>query len=603
MKIQSIKISNFRSIVKLDIKIDKSNNFICFCGANNVGKTNILNALNLFFGKSEYKQEKDCPNHKYYGTQGGFYQPRIEIEFSDSQDSFKIIRDWNANQDSYSGKKNGTSLTPREVEDFINRVNFFYLPSINVSFPDAIKYIMNSDIIDLETGKTRMSGKKGEMKLAIEKVLNDLKSILDTLGENISPLLEKYKDGWGVAFDLPTEINTFRDLMIGEIDFYIKDKSNSKAIDAKGSGLQRLCHILMYFRIIEKLNDKKQKVILCIDEPDVYLHSGLQKKLLGDILNQAKTNQIFITSHSSIFIDTVKLSNVFLLDQKIEEKTYQRAKRKSGDKKFNAIETHLVDFNEVNGISILKNYLGIEDTDNLIFDKCNLLVEGEEDKIYISKLLQHYDMVIPNIIACNGADNIPKYLDFYESIAEKDRQCIFLVILDNDQKGRELKRKIKIENYNNIVVGVKMVVSYSGYSPALDKNGNSNANIEIEDFINPKIICYLVNKILKQKKLVGFNKVSMDQILNNLDMPAFKNGGILSLLENKKNELNPESGQNIQVSGQGVKSAIAGMFNQLDNNIIQYIGDTKDVNNKYVVSYLREIGKLLQSTINQNVKK
>ena len=56
MKIRKIKISNFRSIVKLNIKIDKKNNFICFCGPNNVGKTNILNALNLFFDKKKEPQ-------------------------------------------------------------------------------------------------------------------------------------------------------------------------------------------------------------------------------------------------------------------------------------------------------------------------------------------------------------------------------------------------------------------------------------------------------------------------------------------------------------------------------------------------------------------
>ncbi|MDD3775364.1 MAG: AAA family ATPase [Sulfurovaceae bacterium] len=178
---------------------------------------------------------------------------------------------------------------------------------------------MNSDIIDLETSKSRLSGKKREMKEAIEKILNDLQSLLDGLGGSLSPLLERYKEGWGLAFDLPKEVNTFRDLMIAEVDFYIKDKSNSKAIDAKGSGLQRLCHILMHFRIIEKLNAKKESVILAIDEPDVYLHSGLQKKLLEDINKYIDKNQIFVTTHSPIFIDTVKLSNVFYWIKKLKK--------------------------------------------------------------------------------------------------------------------------------------------------------------------------------------------------------------------------------------------------------------------------------------------
>jgi predicted ATP-dependent endonuclease of OLD family len=607
MKINKIKISNFRSIVKLELKIDENNNFISFCGANNVGKTNILNALGLFFNKLEYIPEKDCPNHKYYGTRGGSYQPKIEIEFkSENADLYKITKNWSkivsekdVGEMPYEllGFKNKEKLTDRAIEDILKKINFFFLPSINLSFPEAIKYIMNSDIIDLETGRSRMSGRKGEMKLAIERVLSDLKSILDSLSDNISPLLEKYKTGWGVAFDLPAEINTFRDLMIGEVDFYIKDKSNSKAIDAKGSGLQRLCHILMYFRIIEKLNEKKQSAILCIDEPDVYLHSGLQKELLKDIKEKCKNNQIFITTHSPIFIDTLTLSNVFLLDQKIESKEYQRAKRKNSSLRFNAIETHLIDFNESSGISTLKNYLGINEKDNLLFDKYNLIVEGEEDKIYFSKLMKHFGLSIPCIIPCHGADNVTKYLDFYNSIADKQHGIRFVVVLDNDTKGRDVAKKIKSGNYQNIAVEKKFIISYSGFDPQVDRNGNCGANIEVEDFLDPKIVCYLANKILKQKGLTDLKKKDIDFICSNIIKPAYQNNGLLSILENKKNELNPNNGQDLKIDSNGdnktgFKSGIANIFNQLDQGIISLIGDREDPKNASIFKFLSEVSEM-----------
>jgi len=603
MFIKKIKIVNYRSIVNIDIKIDENNNFICFCGANNVGKTNVLNALSLFFGKYDYIPEKDCPNHKYYGTRGGSYQSKIEIDFIDENNNYKIIKDWNktlSDKDDeklykINGTKNKEKLEEKEVERLLQKINFFFLPSINISFPEAIKYLMNNDIIDLETNGMKMSGKKGDMKTKIEQVLYDLKSILEILGNNISPSLEKYKEGWGVAFDLPTEVSTFRDLMIGEIDFYIKDKSNSKAIDAKGSGLQRLCHILMYFRIIEKLNVKNEKTIICVDEPDVYLHSGLQRKLLEDIKNKIEDNQIFITTHSPIFIDTVKLSNVFLLDQTVEEKKYQRAKRKNSELKFNAIQTHLVDFNESSGISILKNYLGITDKDNLLFDKYNILVEGEEDKIYLSKLLQHFNLNIPNIISCNGADNIPKYLDFYNSITESNSNVNFLVLLDNDQKGREVKSKIKIDGYKNLKIEVKFIIAFSGFSPTLNKNGNSSANIEIEDFLDPEIICYLCNKIFKKKRLNEFKTQHIKIISSNIVKSAFQNNGILELLENKKNELNPDNGQTIKINTSdkgGFKSGIANIFNELDKNIINLVGSATDEKNKHIFNFLKKISIL-----------
>lgn len=597
MKLQKITISNYRSINKIVIEIDEKEGLISFAGANNVGKTNIINALALFFEKIKYIPEKDCPYHKFYGTRGGHYRPKIQLLFSDGKNTYDIIKDWNLKKSesekniiyTLSGKKNKNKITEKDTLKLLKSINFFFLPSINISFPEAIKYIMNSDVIDIETGNTRLSGKKGEMKKSIESTLKDLQEILDSLGKNISPLLEKYKDGWGVAFDIPKEVNTFRDLMIGEIDFYIKDKSNSKAIDAKGAGLQRLSHILMYFRIIDKLNDKKKNTIIAIDEPDVYLHPGLQKKLLNDIYSRSNQNQFFVTTHSSIFIDTTKLSNVFLLDQNIESKEYQRANSGKSARKFQAISTSLVDLREENGISKLKEHLGLDDTDNLLFDKYNILVEGDEDKIYLQKIGKVFGIELPNIISVGGADNMKKYLDFYDSMSEKEDGVTFLALLDNDSKGRDVYKKIKPESYSNITLKKRIIISFSGLSFDEKKSVDNNTNIEIEDFLNPRIICYLVNKILTEKNLVTLSKKDINLISSNIMKPAFQNSGILQLVESEKNRLNPEHGQLLKINGQGVKGGMSHMFKKLDAEVIKLIGSRDDACNKNIVDFLEEI--------------
>lgn len=605
--IKKIKIQNYRSILRIEITINEKGNFVTLCGPNNVGKTNILNALSLYFDESIYIAKKDCPNHKYYGTQGGNYQPKITIDFLDDTRVYSITKDWNITKKEreeldadykISGKKDQSPMNEQEIRQYLNKLNFFYLESINLSFPETIKYIMNKDIIDLETGKSRLSGKKKEMKENIEKVLEDLDLVLNTLGQTISPLLENYKAGWGLAFDLPKEVNTFRDLMIGEIEFYIKDKSNSKEIDAKGSGLQRLCHILMHFRIIEKLNEKKENVILLIDEPDVYLHSGLQKKLLKDIKKYSTKNQIFITTHSPLFIDTNKLLNVFLIDQLIQEdKEFERGKRKKiSSKKFNVVSTELVDIDNTNGIKKLKEYLGIEDNDHLLFDKYNILVEGDEDKKYISKLMSVFGIEVPNIICCNGADNIFKYLEFYNSLAEKELNIKFQVLLDNDKKGRDIYSKIKNKKFENIEVDIKFVINYFGYEYKNEEN-DKNVNIEIEDFINPEILCNLSNTILEKKKFKKFSKTDISSISKNITKPAFQSSGILALLENKKNELNPDKGQEISFSSSGIKGGLANLFVKVDKDIIELIGEKESQNNRFIVEFLESISGKIKKTL------
>ena len=49
IKITSVAIERFRSILNVKYKVETELNLIAFCGENNVGKTNSLRALNLFF--------------------------------------------------------------------------------------------------------------------------------------------------------------------------------------------------------------------------------------------------------------------------------------------------------------------------------------------------------------------------------------------------------------------------------------------------------------------------------------------------------------------------------------------------------------------------
>lgn len=50
MKIKAVRIRNFRSIKDVTVELD---DYTCFVGANGSGKSNVLHALNVFFGESE----------------------------------------------------------------------------------------------------------------------------------------------------------------------------------------------------------------------------------------------------------------------------------------------------------------------------------------------------------------------------------------------------------------------------------------------------------------------------------------------------------------------------------------------------------------------
>lgn len=92
MKIRSIQIKRFRSILNLKLNLDSLEHITTICGANNAGKTNVLRAINLFFNPEDYEASEDSPNHKFYGSRGGKVYPEISIDFEDNHTIYRITR-------------------------------------------------------------------------------------------------------------------------------------------------------------------------------------------------------------------------------------------------------------------------------------------------------------------------------------------------------------------------------------------------------------------------------------------------------------------------------------------------------------------------------
>lgn len=287
IKITEIQIKRFRSINDLNLSIKDDYNIITICGQNNVGKTNVLRALRLFFNKAVFNFKEDVPEFKQM-TLGASIYPYISIKLFDVKKNETIIltKDFNiknipdesVNPYNIEGTKNDIKLETKDCEKILNSINVFYLPSINISFPETINYLIDDKFLDIEFGNSRMKGKKGEVKEALEKARNTLQEILDDLTDSIDPTFKDFHNSWGIKFIVPKNINRFREILNEEIEFVLTDNTHSE-IKSKGAGLQRLGHILLNLRIIEKLTFSKKNCILIIDEPDIYLHSSLQKKL------------------------------------------------------------------------------------------------------------------------------------------------------------------------------------------------------------------------------------------------------------------------------------------------------------------------------------
>lgn len=561
-----------------------------------MGKTNVLRAVNLFFNQDDYEPQVDMPVFKS-ATGGSAIHPKITIRFFDDKNLLiyeieKNWKDWNAEKISIKGKKkknyerNWTNLDEEDCLEFLGKIKFYFLEAANMIIPDMINEI-SDNMLTSEFDKSRFSQSKKELKTAYDKYVDGLQSVLDEFANSISETFKLFKDNWNVRFIVPKRSNSFRELISEDVELTINDQG-SLGIEDKGSGLQRLASILLQIETAIR-GEKGGGIIFCVDEPDIFLHEGMQKKLKEFFDLKAVDMQIIYTSHSKIFINTYNMKNVVLLDAIIHTKSSVRKKRD-----INVIETKKIDITNEDGYAIICENLGIEKSEYNILESKNVLVEGNCDKKYLEGLMRYFGLKVPNIISVNGANNIVKYLEFYESYYKNINNYMpkIEVIYDNDSAGRDAYEKNRKKNYNHIAVNHHIL--QNAWGDANVNLQNNSTNNEIEDFVYPEVMCYLVNEILKKKRM---NMIKSEELINQLSSPAFKRGGFMSLCEFYKNSANLQNGAEISFVSSGhatnqLKESLAGVFQIEGNKKLLNIIENADKKYPYVKDELLKISNL-----------
>lgn len=568
IKIISVNIKRFRSIIDMSLSVSTDNNMISICGQNNVGKTNTLRAINLFFHPEKYDKKSDMPEiKKATGGQSiysiitlSFYDNTKDIYYELSRDIKNYLNEKNSlNGKSYNkiGRRrvNKKDMDKDEINTVLRSIEFVYIESINVLIPELINKL-TEDMISVQYDKARFTKSKKELKESYEKYVEGLNELLSNFASDISSTFKRFDQEWSVRFLVPKNSDTVRDLLSGDIKLTLDDNGSTGIVE-KGAGLQRLSTILLTYEMLLRMN-KRKSLIVCLDEPDIYLHEGLQKKLKKFFEEKSEKIQLFYTTHSRVFINIYNMKNVFYLESKQYE---QFSARKN--KKINVTETYCNDINNEEGYYKICRHLGIEKIEHDILEKNNILVEGKCDKKYIEELAKFFGFNVPNIVAINGVDNAIKYLEFYDSYYKNSSNGMhprIKVVFDNDYAGRNTYKKIEKKAFKNIKVQCVILGNYLNNSN-IDLEHNTTNN-EIEDFIYPELLCYLINELLKKKGMDGLDAKKIESIIKT---KAFASKGILELCEHEKNSNNPDLGADISFtsSSEGTnqfKEGLAGIF-------------------------------------------
>ena len=207
-------------------------------------------------------------------------------------------------------------------------------------------------------------------------------------------------------------------------------------IHYRGSGEQELLCLLIYLT--------EEDTILGIEEPELHTHPQLARQIFYLFKELSKEKQIFIVTHSIIFVDLANINNVWLVKKQGKETVITR----------------------MSGPEDLPNILcelGVRPSD-IFFSEAVIFVEGSTEKIVLPILAEKMDInlrspkvsIIPTYGKNRGKYHVNVWIE-----ASKAANIPFFMIFDKDAENDEEIRKF-IEEKKELKLGENLFILKKG---------------------------------------------------------------------------------------------------------------------------------------------
>jgi len=470
MKIKTITIHNFRSIKHQTFDLL---DYSLLVGANDSGKSNIIDVLRIFYDDAKFNEEKDWPKFPVDDDESW-----IEIKFSLTNDEFNNLKEEYQQENSIgkffvvrrylkhatkvqTGSSNIYGYEGGKLSD-----NFFYgWKNVARGKLGDILYIPAVSQIAEYTKLSGPSYLRNILDFISKKIISGSESF-STLNKVFDDFTKKFKqektkDGFsldGFISDINKDISDRKikmdfdirhldvaDITKNLIEPYIKDEvlgDNKLAIESYGEGFQRrlvytLIKLSTKYQEKKVIKDKKEFfsnfLIILFEEPEAFLHSSQQEILNQSLkkLSGEESQQVLISTHSSHFVsrNIDNLPSILkLYKDKGETKVYQLT-----EPKLKYILTVNKELKEILGEKIEDKDLDLEAIRYSLWldpDRCCaffadfvLVCEGASEKFLIDYLIKNGEISLSNkeiyILNAMGKENIHRYMNLFKELGIK----------------------------------------------------------------------------------------------------------------------------------------------------------------------------------------
>ena len=544
-----VEINNYRNLTGKIITFNDTLNFLI--GENNIGKTNILELINICFAIGKFAETdfmditlpiKIKFKVKYSNEEIGYFEDNFDV---DDSNSITLV----AMQDSVDERINYYHDTPNQTKismATIRTMNILYyyaqrMPSKEVDFRKTsgsgkvLNYLIQHSLEQSEIQEKDIL-KKTKLKNIVKNVNRQIKKINTITGDSVSAYVD-------------TEVDKLVCRLLG-----LGDESG-RELSSLGEGVQYAFNILLQIieiiynvkatrkpedfeeRLINRDGKKLFPLFLVLDEPEVHQHPYRQRSLIRKIkaliennnqefLNLLKdlfdidglTGQIFIATHSP---------NILLDNYRQFIRLYKSTGTNSQLKIVSGMNVVIDDKLYKH---MLHNFIYLKEA---MFSKCIIFVEGDTENgaipVFAERMGLDMDERGIGVIKLDGADSVKRCMALYKSFGIKS-----IAIIDKDKKGsygsepdvyftkandyeEDVYDNFKLTDY---LKSCKELSGVEPYIPILRREGlNFNpgqfvenpANIEIDDTLQMKIM--LENKDRELQKLKQSKNAAKGAIL------------------------------------------------------------------------------------------
>lgn len=438
MKIRSFEVQNFRSL--RDIKLDNLNDIVVLIGANSSGKSNILEALYLFFSQFD-----PAPSRNLGAVSDYIWfdrQPASPILFNATlhttrEELMKIIPEQLAalvkadeiNTVSITrqitGQPQAATLLTKEVS--ANGKTLIKDGQIVLSSEEVVaaaplqasellgrvlqglSQLLQRSFVMIYAARNYVAppARIGDRTQIIQPTIT---SELAQIGQSLDrPQIAR----WGRIEEFTRKVSlNIEDLRMiaGQVTVRESGTDERFPIPLVGGGYQELLTIMYQLGVDAN--------IFGIEEPEIHLHPALARRLFGSFKEISRDKQIFLATHSTVFVDHADLGGTWIVRRKGKETSVSR-------------------MTESKDLKELFYELGVRASD-IFFSNGVIFVEGESDKVVIpilaAKLGINFEEHELAVIPTRGKSSGKYHLALWAEIT-KSAGIPYFMVLDKDAEA------------------------------------------------------------------------------------------------------------------------------------------------------------------------